>query len=505
MKKTSETHPKSSTLTRSSALAVGVATLLASSVFRQALGFFTLAFTARLLRPEDFGIIAYFMIAVALFEMLQRQIGLVLIRIDNVNSEHLNTVFTFQFVFGITTAFLLWTIQPLVALLNVPQLLEVLPYLSALSILVSLRSPRFLLYERSLRFSQAAVEETLNRIAYSATALYMVWLWRDFWAVLVAVFVGMAVRSAITFAIAPMLPKLSVSRWRDCLAFSSWSAGAQLSQFLANNMPQLFIGATLGLADAGLYRVGTRITEVVTTHFIAPLQRVIYPGLADVARSTDRRREAFIKLNALLLAIVLPVSVGTALVCKDVILVGLGYKWIAAAQVIWVLAPLKAMETLQANVRAASYVAGSTKTLFVRNLVLMILTCFYMWVGTKFGLAGALAASGMSSLTALFITLILAKSFGSGSFWEPLTVAWRSFVACALMVVAVIFTDYLLRSGAHAPRLLIIVLVKVVVGMVVYTMSHIALWAAAQRPDGFETSVFALLARLGRRIKQSQL
>ncbi|WP_209507432.1 MULTISPECIES: oligosaccharide flippase family protein [unclassified Ruegeria] len=505
MNKISKYHPKRSTLTRSSALAVGVATLLASSVFRQALGFFTLAFTARLLRPEDFGIIAYFMIAVALFEMLQRQIGLVLIRIDDVTLEHLNTVFTFQIVFGLFAAFLLWVIQPLVTLFNTPHLVEILPYLSVLSILVSLRSPRFLLYERSLRFSQAAVEETLNRIAYSGAAIYLVWLWRDFWAVLVAVFVGMVVRSTITFAIAPMLPKLSVSRWRECLTFSSWSAGAQLSQFFANNMPQLFIGATLGLADAGLYRVGTRITEVVTTHFIAPLQRVIYPGLADVARSTDRKREAFIRLNALLLAIVLPVSVGTALVCKDVILVGLGFKWIAAAQVIWVLAPLKAMETLQANVRAASYVAGSTKTLFMRNLILLILVCFYMWVGTRFGFGGALVASGMSSLTALFITLILAKSFGSGSFWEPLTVAWRSFIACGIMVIAVICADLILHSGTHVPRLLVIVLVKVFVGVVVYTIAHIALWTLARRPEGFETSVFALLTRLGRRLKQSQI
>ncbi|NOE35828.1 oligosaccharide flippase family protein [Ruegeria sp. HKCCD7318] len=505
MTRDAETHPKRSTLTRSSALAVGVATLLASSVFRQALGFFTLAFTARLLRPEDFGIIAYFMIAVALLEMLQRQIGLVLIRIHEVTTEHLNTVFTFQLVFGFFAAFVFWAIQPLVAILKIPQLGEILPYLSILSILISFRSPRFLLYERSLRFSQAAVEETLNRVAYSAAALYMVWLWRDFWAVLAAVFVGMGVRSTITFAIAPMLPRLSVSRWRECLAFSSWSVGAQLSQFLANNMPQLFIGATLGLADAGLYRVGTRITEVVTTHFIAPLQRVIYPGLADVARSTDRKREAFIRLNALLLAIVLPVSVGTALVCKDVILVGLGYKWIAAAQVIWVLAPLKAMETLQANVRAASYVAGSTKTLFVRNLILLILSFTYMWVGTRFGFGGALAASGMSSLTALFITLILAKNFGSGSFWEPITVAWRSFIACIIMAIAVLLTDFLLRSGTHAPRLLVIVLVKIFVGIIVYTVTHIALWAFARRPDGFETSVFTLLRRFGRKIKQSQI
>ena len=496
MKRTQKPNPTPSKFSRSSSLALGAVTLLASGIFRQGLGVITLAVTARMLRPEDFGIIAYFLIFVALLEMIQRQISMVLIRLDSVSDEHLQTVFTMQVIFGVLAAGLVWASTPVVALFGIPELVEILPAVSAISLLIALRNPRFLLYERGLRFSLAAAEETLNRIAYAAVAIYLAWIWQDFWAIIVATFAGIAIRNVWTFTTAPMMPNLSLSRWRDSLSFSTWAIGAQLSQFMANSIPQIFIGATLGLADAGIYRVGTRIISIVTTQLFAPLQRVIYPGLADVSRTSGRKASAFITLNALLLAIVLPLSIGSALIAEDAIVFGLGFKWIAAAQVIWVLAPLKALETLQANVRAASYIEGSTKSLFLRNALLLVLVCLFMWVGTQFGFHGALAAAALSSFSALIITLVLAKSFGNGGFFEPLTVAWRSFLACALMVVAVIATDVALRSGADVPRLLVIVLAKVGVGAAVYTIVHIALWRMTGRPEGLETLIVSLATSL---------
>ncbi|WP_138935595.1 oligosaccharide flippase family protein [Roseovarius arcticus] len=496
MKRTPKLDPTPSKFSRSSSLALGAVTLLASGVFRQGLGVVTLAVTARMLRPEDFGIIAYFLIFVALLEMIQRQISMVLIRLDAVSNEHIQTVFTLQVLFGVLAAGLIWASAPVMALFGIPELVEILPAVSAISLLIALRNPRFLLYERGLRFSLAAAEETLNRMVYAAVAIYLAWLWRDFWAIVVATFAGIAMRNLWTFITAPMTPKLSLSRWRDSLAFSSWAIGAQLSQFFANSVPQILIGAALGLADAGIFRVGSRIIDTMTTQLFAPLQRVIYPGLADLARSSDRKKEAFITLNALLLTIVLPLSIGSALIAEDAILFGLGFKWIAAAQVIWVLAPFKALETLQANVRAASYIEGSTQSLFMRNALLLVLVCLFMWVGTQFGFNGALAAVALSSFAALVITLILAKAFGNGGLFEPLTVAWRSFAACALMVAAVIAADQIMRSGEDVPRLLVIVSAKVGVGAVVYTTTHIALWRWTGRPEGLETLLLSLTSRL---------
>jgi len=483
-------------LTRRSALAVGAATLLASGVFRQGLGLLTIAITARLLTPEDFGIIAYFLIATALLEMFQRQIGMVLIRLDNVTPEHLDTVFSFQIIFGIMAAILFWAAQPVVALLGIPALSGLMPALSAMSLVVAIKSPRFLLFERGLRFGYVAGEETFSRIVYAVLAIGLAWYWRDYWAIVVATFAGQAMRGVWTFAIAPMMPRLSLSQWRDSLSFSSWSIGAQLAHFLSASAPQLIIGATLGLADAGLFRVGTRLVNVVTHQLFTPILRVVYPGLADLSRKTDKGKEGFRKINAGFLAILLPCSVGFALVSVDAVWLIMGYTWVAAAPVIWVLAPLYALSSLQANVRSAVYLEGSTSLLFYRNTILLVIVCVVMWIGVQYGFTGALIATGLAELAALIVTLFIAKRFGDGGFFEPLTVGWRSFVSCAVMAVAVIATNYALRNVMQFSYTPGIVLTKTGVGVIVYTSTHIALWAMAGRPDGFETMVFSLLGKL---------
>lgn len=485
---------------RSSALAVGAAALLASGLFRQGLGIVTLAVTARLLTPEDFGIVAYFLVALGLLEMMQRQIAMVLIRLETVTQAHLETVFTVQLLFGLSVAAIFLASRPLVAMVGLPQLVQLTPYLAVLSLVIAIRSPLFLIYERDLTFSYAAKEETFSRIAYSIAAITLAWIWRDYWAIVYATFVGVAMRSFYTFATAPMVPRLSLARWRDNLSFSSWSMTAQLAQFMSQNMPQLIIGATLGLSDAGLFRLGNRFTSLATSQLFAPLLRVIYPALADVARTTDRKHEAFITMNALVIAVLLPTGIGMALVAEDLLVIGVGSKWIAAAQVIWILAPLKALEALQDNVRSASYVDGSTRFLFVRSAILLVVVTVLMLIGVNYGFLGALIAAGACSIASLVTTLIMAKRFGAGGFFHPLLAAWRSFVSCAVMALAVICVGWIMEPASAQAGSVSVLLTKIIVGVLIYPATHFALWIAAGRPEGFESAVLRIFSRLRRKV-----
>lgn len=487
--------PKRTKLSRGSALAAGGAILLASNLVRQILAFLALIVTARLLTPEDFGVIAYFLVATTLLDMLQRQISMVLIRIEDVSYDHLHTVFTLQIMLGLLGATLFWFAGPLIELTGLPELKAVLPAISAYALLVSIRNPRFILYERGLRFSMAVVEETLNRVIYVALAIYLSWLWRDYWALITAIFASFAASILFSYIAAPMLPRLSLARWKDSLSFSSWAIGSQLCQFLSSRMPLLVIGAALGLAEAGIFRIGMRVTDLVTKQFFAVLQRVVYPGLADVSRSTGKKKEAFMRLNALLLGMSLPLSVGTALIAEDVVVYGFGEKWADAALVIWVLAPLAGLVVLQKNVRAASYVDGAMRMLFMRNALLLACVSLFMWIGTQYGFTGGIIAAGLSSFTALVLTLYMARQFGNGGFLEPLTVAWRSFAACGIMVIAVLGMDMVLQSDGIKISVVSSILAKIGIGLTVYTLIHGLLWRFAGRPEGFETVILSMFKR----------
>jgi len=485
---------------RSSALALGAATLLASGLFRQGLGLLTLIVTARLLTPEDFGIIAYFLIFTKFLEMLQRQVVISLIRLETVTPEHLKTVFTVQLILGAVAALLIWMARPATGWLGLPELGQLVPALVLFSIVIAFRSPRFLMFERDLRFGPAAIVETILRVTYSIAVVVLAWWWRDFWAVVVATFVGQIFNTVWTFKLAPMVPRLSLAQWRDCISFSTWAMGAQIAQFISKNLPQMFIGSALGLADAGLFRLGNRITNLVTTQFFAPMLRVLYPGLAEASRKTDNQREVFMKMNAALLTAILPISIGMALLAEDIIRLAMGEEWLAAALVIWVLAPLKTFELLQANVRAAIYVDGSTRPLFFRSMILLSVSALFMWIGVQFGFQGAIISAGISSLAALLMTLILARRFGDGGFFAPLLAGWRGFIASAAMTLAIVITDMVFRSAITTAPLLLVITAKIAIAALVYPSTLLLLWSLSGKPDGLERFLLAVPGHLRQRL-----
>ncbi|NOD99463.1 oligosaccharide flippase family protein, partial [Ruegeria sp. HKCCD6228] len=285
MKPSPKSEPTGAAVPRGSPLVVGAAALFASGVFSQILGLLTLIVTARLLTPTDFGVIAYFVIAVALLEIAQRAISMTLIRQPEVTEAHLNTVFTMQLLLGTSAAGLIWISAPLMGFLGLPALTELIPALCLIAIVSSLKSTRFPLLERDLRFGFVAGEEVISRITYTLFAVCLAWFWRDFWAIVAANFLTQVARVIWSFSVAPMRPRLTLRCWHDCIDVSSWSLGAQITQFLTTNMPQIIIGATLGLADAGIFRIGFRLVSLFTSQVIGPLERVIYPGLASISRT----------------------------------------------------------------------------------------------------------------------------------------------------------------------------------------------------------------------------
>ena len=476
-------------------MGIGAATLLASSLFQQGLGLVTLAVVARILSPADLGVAAYFLIAAAFIDLMQRQIPLALVRLDEVTADHLGTVFTLQVLAGLSLSALSLALIPLAGMTGLAPVVSLLPTVAVYAILSAFRSPRFQLFERDLSFAYGAAEDSLGRAVYSITAIVLVWLLRDHWALVWAMFAGQAAKIVWTFSMAPMRPRLTLSLWRESVSFTSWALAATTIDFLSLRLPQLVIGMALGLREAGLLRLGSNFIDLVTYQLAAPMMRVLYPGLAEATRDDRDPREVFMRSNEMFLAVLLPFAVGLALIAEDAIRYGLGEQWVPAAQVIWVLAPLQSLMVLQANVRAAAYVANETRILFLRSLVQLPVMAGLLYLGAQNGFHGMIAAVAAFNLTSLSITLFLGRRYGTGGMLAPLLRGWRSFLSCAAMALAVLGVEALPGLTADLPRLA----VQVLTGMVVYPMVLLALWRLAGRPEGAEAFLLKLAGRaLGR-------
>jgi O-antigen/teichoic acid export membrane protein len=335
-----------------------------------------------------------------------------------------------------------------------------------------------------------------TRLVYAVAAIGLAFLWRDFWAVAVAVLLSYILRSAMTFALAPGRVRPRLTAWRDCASFGGWAMVVEVVQYLINSMPQLMIGGALSLAQVGHYRAGNRISVLLTKQLARPLMQVAYPGLAKISRRGGATQEAHALLNASVLAVMLPLGFGLALVSQDLVQLALGPQWEAAGLVIAVMAPLRALESMQAGVRAISLVEGDVRFLALRNAVVLALSVLLVWGGCQFGFIGALVGAAAASGVNIFATLWMSRRYGSeGGVFSLLIAARRSFAATAAMTGAVALLGLALPEANSEQSAIAPLAAKTVAGGVVYCAVHLGLWRLAGRPAGVESALISTIRR----------
>jgi O-antigen/teichoic acid export membrane protein len=480
-------------------IALGALSLLGANTLNQLIGVAVLGVTARLLTPFDFGVVAYFMVGVLLLDLVLRQMEQSLIRMPDPSDEHIDTVMGLQLATAAISAAVIALLSgPVAALLEAPELRMVMLAMAGSALLLAVRNPRFVLYERELSFHRAAGLETATRLVYAGGAIWLSFLWGNYWAVVVAVLASYVVRGALTFVLSPgrPRPRPRLTRWRDCASFGGWAMVVEFCQYAANSAPQLVIGGVLGLSQVGHYRAGNRISVLLTKQLARPMMQVAYPGLAKIARKGTATTEAHALLNAALLALMLPIGAGLAVVSQDLVHLALGPQWTSAALVISVMAPLRALETMQAGVRAVTLVHGHVKALALRNALVLLLSVALIWSGAQFGFGGALLGAAGASAVSVFATLWMARRYGDGAgFFAPLLASWRSMAASAVMAAAVVALGLVLPEATSESTAILPLAVKVPVGAAVYLAAHFGFWIAAGRPDGVERTTLSMIRR----------
>jgi O-antigen/teichoic acid export membrane protein len=187
----------------------------------------------------------------------------------------------------------------------------------------------------------------------------------------------------------------------------------------------------------------------------------------------------------------------TALSATELLRIVAGVQWLTAAPVVWFLAPLIALNTLEGGVRALVYLNDAPEKLFFRNLIIFCVTMPLMWAGvTLGGFWGVILASTVVRALTLVLTLKLAEKETNESFFAPFLRAWRSFSASAFMVLAVAIVmnwgppttaDTTVSTAA------VFLAIKCGLGILVYLSAHFILWTLSGRPSGIESFSLTLM------------
>ena len=289
---------------------------------------------ARLLMPEDFGIIGMLAIFMAISEQFVNcGFGKALIRRIDRTEEDLCTAFYFNIVVGLCAYGILFVAAPYIAdFFNTPVLKDVVRVLALTIIVHSLGIVPRALRTIQVDFRSQAYASIISVIISGGIGLYMAFSGYGVWALVWQQVTGALVSVCVIWWFARWWPAWTYS-WQ-----SFWSMFSYGSKLLASSMlhtiyrhaSSLVIGKFYTPADLGFYDRGNRIAALPSTNLSSVLHKVTFPILAQYQEDNDRLLHVYHRYLAMTSMVIFFIMMLLAVVAKPLIGILLTDKWLGA-------------------------------------------------------------------------------------------------------------------------------------------------------------------------------
>jgi O-antigen/teichoic acid export membrane protein len=307
----------------------------------RALTFIVFLLLARLLSPEDFGLIALASAFVALAQVFVDQgFAQAIIQRDKLEPEHLNTAFWTSLVIGIIlTAFGLLIAPFLAGLFDEPKLAAVVRWLSASFLLGALSGVHGAILQRDFAFRPLAVRQLFGVSSGGLLGILMALNGFGVWSLVGQQLFGALVGTAVLWMASAWRPSLQMSKkhFNDLFSFGINITGTNLLNFVNRRSDDLIIGYFLGPVALGYYSVAYRLLLILTELLAQTINSVAFPAFSRLQNERERARHAFYKLTQLASVVAFPAFLGASYVAPYVVTGLFGKQWATSIPVMQVL------------------------------------------------------------------------------------------------------------------------------------------------------------------------
>lgn len=245
---------------------------------------------ARLLGPAEFGLVAMATVFVFIAQtVVQHGLFAALVQHDGLTREHLDAAFGVLLIGGTAASLLTAATSPLWALLNrAPGLTAVCLALSPLVLVQALTIVPEALLRRELRFRAVAVRTLAAAVFSGAVGVVLALAGAGVWALVGQQLSNGLINLVVLWAVCPWRPRrrLRLGAMRDLWGFSAHATNAGIAWLIGSRADLICAGAFFGPVAAGIYRVATRLPDMLVDVAVRSIQQVALPSLARL--QTDR-------------------------------------------------------------------------------------------------------------------------------------------------------------------------------------------------------------------------
>lgn len=417
------------------ALRGGVLTAAAQAI-KIGIQFLSVVILARMLVPEDFGLVASVGPIIAFVGLFQN-LGLqqAIIQRPAIGRQQLNQVFWISALAGFCCTAGIAALSPAVSVFYGDARMTGITLAAALPLLLgSLAALPLALMNRNLRFGQLAVNDVATSAAGLVAAIAAAYAGLGYWSLVIGPAVGAAVTllgAWLATGWTPGRPNLKVER--AILSFGANLTGFNLVNFFSRNLDNILIGKFSGSVELGYYDRAYKLLLFPLQNINQPLSRLMVPLLSRIQDDKPRFRDLYLRTNWLLAFITVPGIAALTIAAEPVVGILFGERWLAVAPIFAWLGIAGLMQPVSSTTGWIFICQGKTRMMFRWGVYSALTTVLSFAVGLRWGAVGVAAAYAVSGY--VLRLPVLAVMVGRAG---PVSAADFLMVQCLLILAALV-------------------------------------------------------------------
>jgi O-antigen/teichoic acid export membrane protein len=364
---------------------------------------------ARLLTPQDYGLIAM-VTAVTGFVALFKDIGLSMATIQNakINQAQISTLFWINVAVSFVLALILAGIAPIISTYyDEPRLTWITLALAGTFILSGLTVQHQALLSRQMCFMAIAKVQIGSIGCGIITGVALAWYGAGYWA-LVGLYITEALsNTALVWIFCSWRPILNF-RWSKISAmvkFGGQISGFDFVNYFARNFDNILIGRFWGANALGLYSRAYSVMMLPISQVRGPLNAVAMPALSHMQNEPVLFKIYYIKMITLIAFLTMPLMAFLFVFADQVIYLLLGSQWIGAVDIFKILCINAFIQPVSSTTGLVLVSLGQSKRYLNIGIITSLLIVISFILGLPWGAKGVATAYTIATYTLLVPSL----------------------------------------------------------------------------------------------------
>lgn len=355
---------------------------------------------ARLLSPEDYGLVAMATVLTGFLEAITEMgLGAALVQSKDVSQRNVEATMGATCLLGLGAASLVALSAPVWA--HIQGDLRIVPLVRVLSLSVFLTAaanvPYSMLHKR-LAFGLVARAQFATGFVTAAVTLGGALIMQSHWALVIGFLAGKVTFTGMMIVGEPVRPRLPVrgTNVGKLFRFGGVFTADRILNYFRTHTDIALVGALLGTRMVGIYVMATSLARMPLDKLGSAFEPVAFPTFARLRDNGPELRRYFLGLSLGTMAIAIPAAVGLIVTAPLLVPTILGKQWVSVVlplQVAAVVTPLvfhlglagallNALGRVDLNLRITTFTS--------------LLTIVAVFVSVRLGIVGVAAGSAIA-------------------------------------------------------------------------------------------------------------